>query len=207
LSRIDHVVFGVRDLRAAARALWEQFGLEAQPGGDHAGAGTSNMLVPIGNDQFIELLAVSDSHSRHPIVSWLSKQLLDGDRLLQVAIDPGDLDATAARLQEPARELDRVSEDGRRVGFRLTGIVGAFGPGILPFFVACTSGHQWRCGWRPAKHRVNPHGFLWVELGSDEARVRAQVDDPSLPFKFAPGRPGISAVALNLSGTPLVIRA
>jgi len=206
VSRIDHIVFAVRDLPTTARTLWEQLGLEAQPGGNHAGAGTANMLVPIGNDQFIELLTVSDPQSRHPIVPWLSKQLVDGDRLLQVAIAPDNIEATAARLQEPVRELDRVAEDGRRVGFRLTGIAGAFGPAILPFFVGCSSGREWRCGFRPARHKVTSRGILSVELGSDEARVREHVADASLPLTFAPGRPGVAAVALELDGREIVLR-
>jgi hypothetical protein len=66
LSRIDHIVIGVRDLDVAATRMWRHHGLEAQPGGTHSGAGTANMLVPLGNDQFFELLAVVDPTSPHP---------------------------------------------------------------------------------------------------------------------------------------------
>lgn len=206
MKRIDHVVLAVRDLDATARWLWETYGLEAQPGGVHAGVGTANRIVPVGDDQFIELLTVTDSRSRHPIVPWLSAQLASGDRLLQVAVDPGDIDAEAARLGEPVQELERVAADGRRVGFRLTGIIGAFGPGLLPFFVVCSSGAEWRCGFRPPRHRVDPGGIRWVELGSPDVDVRAQVLDDSLPFRFVLGRPGVAAVALDISGAEVVLR-
>src|ERR1700751_2320500 len=100
MSRIDHVVVGVRDLDAAATMLWQRYALEAQPGGVHAGAGTGNSIVPVGNDQFLELLAVLDPDSPHPIVGWLTAVLGGGDRLLALAIEPDDLDVTASRLGE-----------------------------------------------------------------------------------------------------------
>lgn len=207
MHRIDHVVFGVGDLDVAARRLWDECGLEAQPRSDHAGAGTANRIVPVGNDQMIELLAISDSGSPHPIVPWLARLLANGDRLLQVMIDPGEIDATAARLGEPVRELERVADDGRRIAFRLTGIAGSFGPGMLPGFVSCSEGREWRCGFEPPKHKVRTGGIRWVELGSDEAKVWAQIPDRSLPFRFVPGRPGVSAVALELDGREVVLRA
>ena len=50
MGRIDHIVFAVRDLDARARTLWEDYGLEAQAGGEQPGAGTSNLIVPVGGD-------------------------------------------------------------------------------------------------------------------------------------------------------------
>ena len=207
MLRIDHVVFGVRDLSRAATMLWERFGLEAQSGGSHAEAGTANMITPVGNDQFIELLTVSDPTSRHPIVPWLSRQLTQGDRLLQVAIEPpADIEATASRLGEPIFDVHRVSSDGRRVDFRLTGIAGAWGPDILPFFVVCSGGREWRCGYGPAHHRREPRGFLWAEPGSDPARVCGQLGEHSLPLRLLPGRPGLTAVAIDIDGEEAVLR-
>jgi hypothetical protein len=206
MVRIDHIVLGVRDLPAAATIRWERFGLEAQPGGPHAAAGTANMVVPVGNDQFIELLTVSNPESPHPIVRWLTRQLARGDRLLLLAVEPPDLSAAARRLGEPIFDVHRVSSDGRQVDFRLTGVIGGWGPDLLPFFVACSGGHEWRCGWRPPRHRREPHGILWAELGSEPARVSAQLGAHSLPLRFVDGRPGLSAIAVSLDGEETVLR-
>jgi hypothetical protein len=206
VSRIDHIVVGVRDHAAAARRLWDQYGLEAQPGGAHAGAGTANMLVPVGDDQFLELLAVTDPQSRHPIVRWLSALVSNGDRLLALAIEPDDLDATAARLAQPTIAQDRVYADGRRVSFRLTGVAGLLGPDILPFFVETTVGREWRCGSRSPSHRLAASGVEWVELGSDAARVRAQLGDGDLPITVVAGRAGVSAIGLELDGGEVALR-
>ena len=149
---------------------------------------------------------MSDPRSRHPIVAWLSKHLAEGDRLLQVPIDAGGIDAVASRLQQPVVENSRRSSDGRSVDWRLTGIAGAFGPDVLPFFVECAAGRQWRCGFRPPRHRVSAGGVAWVELGSDETRVRAQVADESMPLTLARGRPGVLAIGLRLDGREVELR-
>ena len=204
--RIDHIVFAVRDIDAAAREFGDRYGLEAQARAELEGSGTANRIVPVGNDQFIELLGISDAKSRHPIVRFLSAQLVQGDRLLQLAIDPGDIDSVSARLGEPVPEVVRTNE-GRRTRFRLTGVAGGFGPQLLPFFVVCAEGREWRMGYAPARHRVRAEGIRWVELGSDEALVRAQLAGAELPLRFAPGRPGVSALALALDGEEVVLRS
>ena len=206
-NRIDHIVFGVRDLKAAARTIWNDFGLQAQSGGEHPGAGTANMIVAVGSGQFIELLTVTDASSKHPIVPWLLDKLSNGDRLLHVAIQPDDLDAEASRLGEPVMTNQRLAFDGKRVGFRLTGIRGAFGPDLLPFFVETTEGGEFRDGWDRPKHRVHAGGVRWVEFGSDPSKVRAQVGEEKLPFRFVPGRAGVTAVGLDLDGAEVALRA
>jgi hypothetical protein len=206
MARIDHIVVGVRDLQTSAAVIWERYGLEAQPGGIHTGAGTANLLVPFGDDQFLELLAITDHQSPHPIVGWLSKLLTDGDRLIALAVEPDDLDATAARLGEPVIEQDRVATDGRRVHFRLTGTIGLLGREILPFFVETTTGREWRCGFRPARHRAGTTGVRWVEMGGDETRIREQIACAPLPIRVVSGRAGVTAVGLDVGGRELVLR-
>ncbi|HVO26462.1 MAG TPA: VOC family protein [Candidatus Margulisiibacteriota bacterium] len=206
MARIDHIVIGVRDLETSAALIWERYGLEAQPGGTHTGAGTANLLVPLANDQFLELLTITDHLSRHPIVGWLSRLLTDGDRLIALAVEPDDLEAAAARLGEPVIEQDRVAADGRRVHFRLTGTRGLLGPEILPFFVETTTGREWRCGFRPARHRADIRGVRWVELGGDETRIREQVACAALPIRVVNGRAGVTAVGLDGGDRELVMR-
>ena len=57
---MDHIVVCVPDLAEAAREYEEQFGLTSIEGGRHAGHGTANRLIPLG-DQYIELVAVVEA--------------------------------------------------------------------------------------------------------------------------------------------------
>lgn len=114
MARIDHVVMAVEDLGAAAKALETNYGLVAHPGGPHGDAGTANMYVPLGDDQYIELLAVTNASSRHPMVAALTRVLKDGDRLFNFALRAEDIEAEAERLAEAhlRRRDDLVRREG-----------------------------------------------------------------------------------------------
>ena len=58
ITRLDHVVIGVRDLNEAIQA-YQQLGFDVRPGGRHTGLGTHNALIRFGLD-YIELLAIYD---------------------------------------------------------------------------------------------------------------------------------------------------
>src|SRR4030095_11809722 len=58
ITRLDHVVIGVRDLDEAIQAF-QQLGFEVRPGGRHTGRGTHNALIRFGLD-YLELLAIYD---------------------------------------------------------------------------------------------------------------------------------------------------
>jgi hypothetical protein len=205
MGRIDHVMVGVRDLDAAACMMLERFGLEAQPGGSHPGAGTANLIVDVGNDQFLELLAVVDPASQHPVPARFRELVRDGDRLVTFAVAPDDFEGTAARLGEPIFSVARHADDGREVQFRVTGAVGLVSEEVLPHFVTTDAGKEWRCGWRPARHRVEPTGIAWIEYVGDRARVAARLADDGLPVRIVAGdRAGIRALAIATASGPAV---
>ncbi|HLN14742.1 MAG TPA: VOC family protein, partial [bacterium] len=56
---IDHVLIAVPDLAEGARKMEDAYGLRAIEGGRHPGAGTGNMIVPLGTS-YLELIAVVD---------------------------------------------------------------------------------------------------------------------------------------------------
>ena len=58
ITRLDHVVVGVRDLDEAIQH-YQQLGFEVRPGGRHTGLGTHNALIRFGLD-YLELLAIDD---------------------------------------------------------------------------------------------------------------------------------------------------
>ena len=209
MARIDHVIVGVHSLEEASKRFLDDYGLEAQPGGRHGDAGTANMIVPIGDGQFLELLAITDPGSRHPIVGWLGSLLAEGDRLVTVAIEADDLEATAARLAEPVFPVERIGDDGRSVSWRLTGMLSAMTDATLPFFLEVVDGREWCTGWRPPRHRVEPRGISGVEFGAEPDELRARLGgDHDLPITAVPGgRPGVCSVRIRTNGDDLVVRA
>src|SRR6266516_548110 len=73
--RIDHVVYGVSDLKDAVRRFAAEYELQATGGGEHPEFGTRNEIIPVGPGQYIELMAVADPSSRHPLALSLSNRV------------------------------------------------------------------------------------------------------------------------------------
>jgi len=70
--RLDHVVLGAESLQAGAAAVERALGARLWPGGKHARMGTHNCLLRLGDDAYLEVLAIDPDAPppRHP--RWLS---------------------------------------------------------------------------------------------------------------------------------------
>ena len=68
LPRIDHIIIGAKDLKAAGDHIYDTYGLASYVGGRHQGWGTENIIVPLG-EAYLELAAVFDAEIAHQI-AW-----------------------------------------------------------------------------------------------------------------------------------------
>lgn len=203
-TQIDHVIYAVRDLSSAARRFAEELGLETSGGGEHPQLGTRNEIVPVGHGQFIELLAVADETSEHPLPLALSSWLQSGERPVAVCLRPDDLDAVAERLSLTITPAERHNTDGEVLHWRLAGVEAALGPERLPFFI----------DWQGAERQRDPEhaqaartdGIAWVEHGGDAERIAQWVGDRELPLRVVPGQPGPRAIALRRGSEQIVVR-
>ncbi len=57
MAEIDHLVIGAASLEAGAAFLERHLGCRPVAGGAHPGVGTHNMLLGLGPDQYIEIIA------------------------------------------------------------------------------------------------------------------------------------------------------
>ena len=99
MLRVDHVVYAVADLDAAAVRVRQAYGLDSVPGGRHERWGTANRIVPLG-DQYLELVAVVDPAEAG--TSGFGHHVLEraagGGGWLTFAVATDDLAAIASRL-------------------------------------------------------------------------------------------------------------
>ncbi len=205
--RVDHIVYAVADLDAAAARFADVLGLASVAGGVHPGWGTANRIVPLGRD-YVELVAIVDPAAAvaSAFGSAVIAALQSGRPLAGWAVATDDLDGVARRLALPIADGSRQRPDGSTLRWRLAGVGSALSTGALPFFI------QWDCppalhpGAAAAGHRVTPSGIAWVEVGADPASLGAWLGDARLPVRAVDGAaPGVVAVAVAGSEGEIVL--
>lgn len=199
--RVDHVIFGVADLDVARRRFADDYGLDAQAGGEHPQLGTRNCLVPVGDGQYLELMAVAAAD--RPLPRFLTARLTEGDRPVAMCIASNDLDADAARLGLDVVAGERHTPAGNVVRWRMAGLDAALGAQRLPFFI------DWMGGGPGLDPSLNSacSGIAWVEVGGDAERFGQWVGDGGgLPARFVGGEPGPLAVGVRRGGNVIVVR-
>jgi len=202
---IDHVIYGVVDIDAAAERLRREHGLGSVPGAIHLG-GTTNLVVPLAPPTFIELLGVGD-----PTLSdgaWLSQTLAGHDRVLWWALGTDDLDETARRRGLPVQSGRMEMCDGPPRTFRTTGM-----PHFpLPFFISYDIEIEARLRlsetrYRDAGHECEPGAFAFVEAGGAPEVLDTWLGEHGLPVRHVPTTaPGICAVGIETARGLVVIR-
>jgi hypothetical protein len=130
--RIDHVIYGTRDLDVAAARIGTDLGLPAVAGGRHDGLGTHNRIVPLSDGSFFERLAVADEQEAKgsPPGAALLAGIARGDGLLGGAVAVGDVGKVAARL---GTSVTTIGRQGMTAS--LTAVPESLSQPFLPFFI------------------------------------------------------------------------
>jgi hypothetical protein len=105
MAEIDHIVVGARTLEEGAAWAEQHLGARPQKGGAHDGVGTHNMLLGLGPDCYLEVIAIDPGQPEpdHPRPFDLDDpavrtRLDSGPALLAYVARTPTLDAVVARL-------------------------------------------------------------------------------------------------------------
>jgi hypothetical protein len=206
--RIDHAVFAVQDLDAAA-ARWDQeYGLASVAGGRHPRWGTANRIVPLGSD-YLELISVVEPDVA--IDTALGRTLLhltaDGDRWFSLCLSDDDIEATAARLHLTVEPGTRTTPEGRELTWRGAGIDAEERELWLPFFISWDVPPELHPGRTLVDHRVDAAGIAGAEISGDAVQLHDWLGGADVPVRVIEGPPGVRSVSLWRSrGEPLTLR-
>jgi hypothetical protein len=205
---IDHVIYGVRDLDAAARRLLEEHGLASVPGVVHQGWGTANRFVPLGQT-YLELLGVVDvaEATESPLGKWLEVAVMGGDRLIAWGVATDSLDRTAKRLGLAVQETSRTRDDGVRLAWRSAGLERVMADNSLPFFITWTSPPESRPGSMAADHKTEATAIAWIELVAPRVKLKEWLGRHDLPLRIEDhGSPGLRAIGISTADGEIVLR-
>jgi hypothetical protein len=206
--RIDHLVYAVGDLDAAAARFDETYGLAATPGGVHPRWGTGNRIVALGGDRYLELIAIVDPSVAATTVLGraIAERTEGGDRWFALCLGDDAIVSTAGRLGLSLDPGSRTMPDGRVVAWRGAGIDDPSRTPDLPFFIEWTGDADTHPGARAGAHRSQATDVAWVEIAGDARRFASWTDAAPLPVRFTHGELGIASVGLTTPSGELVVR-
>lgn len=201
---IDHVIFAVPDLDAAAEEMVDVHGLASVPGGRHLAWGTANRVVPMG-ENYLEIVSVVDA--KVAAMSSFGRWVMAAGGGLQPlgwAVRTHDLSAVSGRLGLSAVEGSRRSSDGRVLEWELAGLEEAVAEPNLPFFI------QWGSqtplpGRMPVVHPVGESRISSLHLTGEVERMRSWLAGSGLPVAFHPGPPAVTAIDIVSAGRTWVL--
>jgi hypothetical protein len=171
---LDHLMWGAPSLEAGIAAATQLFGVEAAPGGAHAGRGTCNALLSLGDGVYLEIIAPDP---QQPGARGFAAQLaaLAQPALITWAAGSRNLQAVAAAAEHAALQprgpvtTTRTTPQGELLEWQLLFLQGHAYGGLMPFFI------DWLQCTHPAA--VNPRAgeLLQLTLHTPEAAALSEV--------------------------------
>lgn len=202
----DHLVLAASDLAAAVSRFADCTGVEPAPGGSHAGLGTANYLVDLGNGGYLEIIGPDPDQPAPASPRPFGIDELTEPRVVTWAVRTDDLDALVARARDggydpgESRAMSRRAPDGALFEWRLTMPRFDYGNGLVPFLIDWgNSPHPTQRGLPRASlrdfHAIHPDpasvrpalAALRVELHVDigeAVKLRALIDGAAGPLEL-----------------------
>ncbi|MBI3095124.1 MAG: VOC family protein [Rhodocyclales bacterium] len=168
----DHLVFAAPDLDAGAAWLELQLGVTLAAGGKHARMGTHNRLLGLGENFYLELIAIDPSASPPGRPRWFaldSPQTPDRPRLVHWVARSDDIVRDAAASSEDLGEILPMERGDYRWRISVPGDGRLPGDGLVPTLI------QWDVPFHPAQ-RLPDAGCRLMKLEGfhpQPARIRA----------------------------------
>ena len=78
--KLDHLVIAAASLEQGQSYLYDVYGLEPSPGGQHPAMGTHNSVLKLDNDSYLEIIALDPNGKKPNMPRWFN---LDSEELQQ----------------------------------------------------------------------------------------------------------------------------
>lgn len=139
--KIDHIVYGVPDLDLAIEDLGERLGVNPTFGGRHLDKGTKNAIVNLGDQCYLEILAIDHDNEKVTGPRWMGIDFCESPKVLRWAYKTIEIEKVAGHLAMYKTELGKMEQGSRHKenGDELSWIMTKPGSQpeveVVPFFV------------------------------------------------------------------------
>lgn len=197
---LDHISFaaGPEGLHATAEHLGSLLGAEFLDGGIHPRFGTRNVILPLADGTYLEVVEVLDhpASDKAPFGQAVRIRSANGGGWLGWVVAVDDMSQIERRLGRPAAPGNRHLPDGTELRWQQIGVNGLMSDPQLPFFI------HWETPELHPSHGGNPDFSLaCLEIAGDPQRVsewlgetvEAPLEDVKVEWAAPNGTPGIIA--------------
>lgn len=210
--RVDHVVYAAEHdgARATAERLAKQIGVEPVDGGVHPTSGTRNVILPLADERYVEVVEVLEhpAADKAPFGQIVRARSECGGGWLGWVVRVEDIFQHEARVGRQSVEGHRHRPDGVELRWRQLGIKGLQCDPQLPFFVEWAEGVP-----HPSQDAHTEVAIDSLEIAGDPDRVRewlglpADYTPPVIGFDFVSphGTPGLMSVTFATPQGPVVV--
>jgi Glyoxalase-like domain len=200
--RLDHLSYaaGPDGLAGTASRLTDLLGEKFLDGGVHPRFGTRNMVLPLINNQYLEVVEVLDhpASDKAPFGQAVRARSESGGGWLGWVVAVDDITPLERRLGRNSADGNRHRPDGIALHWRQIGVKGLQSDPQLPFFI------QWEI---PPQHHpsfgaTGDLGLVKMEIAGDPKRVTMWLgQDPAGALE------GLDVEWVAPHGTPGVVAA
>jgi hypothetical protein len=164
MNFLDHIVIAAHDLQQGVDYVRDSLGVDIPPGGRHANMATHNHVMQLGNDAYLEVIAIDPDARPPPQPRWfgldsalMRAALRSRPRLITWVMNTPDLVRLAGRADFDIGVPGKFSRDDLSWAFALPGDGRLLGDGLLPYCI------QWHSTPHPSRAMADT-GCLLQEL-------------------------------------------
>jgi len=203
--RLDHLSFaaGPDGLAATAERIGNQLGTRFVDGGVHPRFGTRNMVLPLADHTYLEVVEVLDhpASDKAPFGQAVRARSALGGGWLGWVVAVDDIAVLEHRLGREAVLGNRHRPDGTELRWKQIGVNGLIADPQLPFFIKWESPAE----LHPSFGADNSYSLACLEIAGDPQRVsewlgetvEAPLEDVKVEWAAPNGTPGIIAAQVQ----------
>lgn len=171
--RIDHVSYaaGPEGLAETAARLGQALGVTPHDGGVHPRFGTRNVILPLAEDRFVEVVAALDhpASDKAPFGQAVKARSARGGGWMAWVVAVDDLSPVEERLGRESVDGNRHTPEGQELTWKQIGVKNVIDHGNLPFFLKWLSDPA----LHPSRLAPSESRLTGLTIGGEPTVVRA----------------------------------